>query len=312
MQRTLRARVVGSVGALALVAGLTAGLSTGAGAAADPQPSDSRATMVAGNVTTCAGAGFADSIQVGSPSNGNASDANVSGVVKTNAGATQPGVGQEVDISLLNGSVVIDAVIVKGGPAYNVYSNPAVLPPALGPDQHYISPLNPGGNVPTISHWFVCYHLGAPPEAGSLVVTKVVAAPDGTPLTPLPTSYSATVTCTPPGDLSVTADLVSHVTFGAGGGVGVASPALDNLEVGTVCVVVEDGTDAFDPATKVIYDPEGADVDGVEIPEGEVGVTVQITNDFSGVPVEVSPADVVEQPPVTPAAAIAAAPAFTG
>ena len=107
---------------VALVAGLTVALTAGAGAAPDPQPSDSRATMVVGNVTTCSGAGFSDSIQVGSSSNGNASDANVSGVVKTNAGTTQPGVGQEVDITLLAGTVVIDAVVVKGGPAYNVYS----------------------------------------------------------------------------------------------------------------------------------------------------------------------------------------------
>jgi len=265
--------------------------------------------MVAGNVTTCAGAGFGDSIQVGSSSNGNASDANVSGIVKTNAGTTQPGVGQEVDITLLTGTVVVDAVVVKGGPAYNVYSNPAVLPPALGPDQHYISPLNPGGNVPTISHWFVCYHLGAPPEAGSLVLSKVVGAPDGTPITPLPGSFTATVTCTPPADLTAAAPLVSTVTFGAGGGIGVAVPALDNLDIGTVCVVDEDTT-GFDPATVVTYDPAIAHTTGVEIPDSDVGVSVQITNDFSGVPVEVSPADVV-QPPV-PAAAVAAAPAFTG
>src|SRR5690348_9478024 len=149
MRRTLRARVIGAAGAVALAAGITAGLTAGAGAAPNPSPSDNRATMVVGNVTTCAGAGFDGDIQVGSSSNTNASDANVSGVVKTNAGSTQPGVGEEVDISLLTGTVVVDAVVVKGGPAYNVYSNSAVLPPALAPDQHYISPLNPGGNVPT-------------------------------------------------------------------------------------------------------------------------------------------------------------------
>jgi hypothetical protein len=230
--------------------------------------------------------------------------------VKTNAGTTQPGVGQEVDITLLNGSVVIDAVIVKGGPAYNVYSNSAVLPPALGPDQHYISPLNPGGNVPTISHWFVCYSVQQP-GSGSLQLSKVVGAPDGTPLTPLPTSYTATVTCTPPAQVNAAAPLVSTVTFGAGGGIGTAVPPLDNLQIGTVCVVVENGTGAFDPATVVTYTPAGANTDGVMIPDSEVGVTVQITNDFSGVPVEVSPADVVAPPAAAPAA-VAAAPVFTG
>jgi hypothetical protein len=265
--------------------------------------------MVVGNVTTCTGAGFAGDIQVGSSSNGNASDANVSGVVKTNAGTTQPGVGQEVDITLLTGTVVVDAVVVKGGPAYNVYSNSAVLPPALSPDQHYISPLNPGGNVPTISHWFVCYHLGAPPEAGSLVLSKVVGAPDGTPLIPLPTSFTATVTCTPPADeVDAAAPLVSTVTFGGGGGIGTAVPALDNLDIGTVCVVDEDTT-GFDPATLVSYDPAIAHTTGVVIPDSEVGVSVQITNDFSGV--ELLPAEVVKPPAEAPAA-IQAAPAFTG
>jgi len=304
MQRSLRARVFGSVGALALAAGITAGLTTGASAAPNPQPSDSRATMVAGNVTTCAGAGFSGDIQVGSSSNSNASDANVSGVVKTNAGTTQPGVGQEVDITLLNGSVVIDAVIVKGGPAYNVYSNSAVLPPALGPDQHYISPLNPGGNVPTISHWFVCYSLEAP-AAGSLQVSKVVAAPDGTPVTPLPTSFTALVTC------DDKANTTSTVTFGAGGGIGVASPPLTGLPIGTVCTVVEQNTGSFPVGTIVTYDPADAATDGVTIPDSEVGVTVQITNDFSGV--EILPETVVTPPATpTPAAAVVAPATFTG
>jgi hypothetical protein len=313
MQRTLRARVIATMGAVALAAGLTAGLTGSATAAPSPSQSDGRADMVIGNVTTCAGLNLGNDIQVGSSSDSNASDANVSGVVKTNAGTTQPGVGEEVDISLLTGTVVIDAVVVKGGPAYNVYSKSAVLPPTLPPDQHYISPLNGGGNVPTISHWFVCYHLGAPPAAGSLVVSKVVGAPAGTPVIPLPTSYSALVTCTPPGQQAFT----STVTFGAGGGVGTASPPLDNLDVGTVCTVVEQNTSGFDPATKIVYDPTGADSPGVEIPDSEVGVTVQITNDFSGVQVEsevVTP--VTPDAPVTPvtvaAAAVVATPGFTG
>src|SRR4051794_7376995 len=226
MQSRLKGRIFAAVGVVAMTVGLTSGLTTGPAGAADPTPSDSRATFVPGNVTTCAAAGFPDSIQVGSPSNTSASDANVSGVVKTNAGTTQPGQGQELDVTLLNVSVTVDAVVVKGGPAYNVYSNPAVLPPALGPDQHYISPLNPGGNVPTISHWFVCYSFSAPPEAGSLVVSKVVGAPNGTPVSPLPTSFTAIVTCDEPDAIS--AALVSTVTFGAGGGVGTAVPPLEN------------------------------------------------------------------------------------
>jgi hypothetical protein len=60
--------------------------------------------------------------------------------------------------------VVIDAVVVKGGNGYNTYTDSTYLPPTLQPDQHYIPTLNNGGNVPTISHWFVCYHL----ESGAM------------------------------------------------------------------------------------------------------------------------------------------------
>jgi hypothetical protein len=205
-------------------------------------------------------------------------------------------------VALLNGTVTIDAVVVKGGPAYNVYTNQAFLPPTLPPDQHYISPFNGGGNVPAISHWFVCYSLSGPPEAGSIVVSKVVGAPDGTPVSPLPTSFTALVTCDDVGNT------VSTVTFGAGGGIGTAVPPLDNLPIGTTCTVEEQDIDTFPVGTTVTYDPADADTNGVTIPDGEVGVTVQITNDFSGV--EVLPETVVNPPEVAPA--VQAAPIFTG
>ena len=131
-----------------------------------PAGSDPRATFVNSNVVTCSGAGFPLTIQMGSPSNTNASDAFVSGTVATNAGTVQPGVGQEVNIAIVGPDVVIDAVIVKGGQAHNVYSDPAFVPPTLVAPQHYISPFNGGGSVPTISHWFVCYHLTTPPATG--------------------------------------------------------------------------------------------------------------------------------------------------
>ena len=142
-------------------------------------PSDGRAVFHDGNVVTCAGAGFPGTIQMGSPQNHDASDANVSGVVAPNSGTIQPGQGEEVNVTLVNLLVVVDAAVVKGGNGYNVYSNPSFLPPTLGPPQHYISPFNGGGNVPTISHWFVCYHLTTPPPTGSIAVRKTVIAPDG-------------------------------------------------------------------------------------------------------------------------------------
>jgi hypothetical protein len=98
-------------------------------------------------------------------------------------------------VTITGANVVIDAVIVKGGNAYNQYTDPSVLPPTLVTPQHYISPFNGGGNVPTISHWFVCYHLTTPPPTGSITVLKTVIAPDGVAATALPTTFSATVSC---------------------------------------------------------------------------------------------------------------------
>jgi hypothetical protein len=171
--------------------------------------------------------------------------------------------------------VVVDAVVVKGGPAYNVYSNPAFLPPTLPPDQHYISPLNGGGNVPDLSHWFICYHRETPPPVGSLTVLKTVRAGQ-VPALPLPTAYSALVNCNDqdPAHENVTVNLPG------GGGVGV--PSLSGIPVGTVCTVVEQGVSSFPPGTVVTYDPPGADTTGVTIGD-TAPVEVTITNDFSGV-----------------------------
>jgi hypothetical protein len=231
-------------------------------------PSDPRATFFNGNVITCLGAGFAGSIQIGSPTNGNASDPNVSGTVASNAGSIQPGQGEEVNVSITGVGVVIDAVIVKGGNGYNVYSNPAVLPPTLPPPQHYISPLNGGGAVPEISHWFVCYHLTAPPEPGSLTLRKSVVSLRSPRV--VPTSYTATVTCG-------AQEFV--VTFGEGGGVG--TPAITGLTAGTVCTVAEDVA-SLPPGVTVEFLPPEANTTGVTIGTG-AGIEVLIINNLTNV-----------------------------
>ena len=253
-----------------------------------PTPSDPRAVAAPGNVTTCAAAGFPGTIQMGSPTNGNASDANVSGTVATNAGTVHPAEGQEVNIAITPGAnVVIDAVIVKGGPAYNVYSNPAVLPPTLLPPQHYISPFNGGGNVPTISHWFVCYHPTTPLPPGSLGVVKTVIGPNGIPVTPLPTSYTALVNCNDanPAHQNVT------VTIPSGGGAGV--PVLTGIPAGAICTVVEQNTASFPAGSAVTYNPLGANTTGVTI-SGTATTAVSITNDFSATAVQMGSVQVLK------------------
>ena len=134
---------------------------------------------------------------------------------------------------------------------------------------------------------------------------KLVALNGATTNLTLPTSFTALVTC------DDKANTTSTVTFGAGGGIGVASPPLTGLPIGTVCTVVEQNTGSFPVGTIVTYDPADAATDGVTIPDSEVGVTVQITNDFSGV--EILPETVVTPPtPATPAAAVVAPATFTG
>jgi hypothetical protein len=193
-----------------------------------PSPSDPRATFVPGNETTCAGVNLPDSIQVGASENNPASDANVSGIPAPNTCAVQPGQGEEVNVTITGGpNVVIDAVVVKGGPAYNLYTDPTFLPPTLGPPQHYIAPLNGGDNVPALSHWYICYHLSTPPPVGSLTVRKVVSI-DQQPATPLPTSYTALENCNDgiPAHENVT------VTLPGGGGIG--TPVLTGIPPNTM------------------------------------------------------------------------------
>jgi hypothetical protein len=55
-------------------------------------------------------------------------------------------------------TTAIRAVIVKGGPAYNVYRYSA----GQTSDAGLTSPLNGGGNIPTISHYVVCYGPATP------------------------------------------------------------------------------------------------------------------------------------------------------
>lgn len=122
-------------------------------------PSDTRATFHGGNVTTCSSVGFPKDVQAGSDSDKSFSDGIASGTVTNN--------GQDLQVSIPNG-VTIDAIVVKGGNGYNVYSKATSLPPKLVAPQNYVSPLNNGGQIPTISHWFVCYGGGTDTPVGGM------------------------------------------------------------------------------------------------------------------------------------------------
>ncbi|HEX5404203.1 MAG TPA: hypothetical protein VFX16_18090 [Pseudonocardiaceae bacterium] len=154
MPTTLTGRVLISA-ALALGATLLAG--TAALAAPphwSPRPDDNRATAHAGNVTTCSAAGLPG---------------------KT---ITLPGLedssGTRVTITASDipaGDSIV-AVVVKGGPGYNVYQGLTAWT-----DLH--SPLNVGGQIPTISHWFACVT-----NSGTTVTTTTTGATTTTTTTP--------------------------------------------------------------------------------------------------------------------------------
>ncbi len=138
-------------------------------------------------MTTCSAIGLSSDTLVGSSSNSDASDANVSGTVKTNEGSVKPGTGQEVDVAITGPSTtVVDAVVVKGANGYNSYSNPTYLPPTLEPDQHYIPPFNNGGNIPTISHWFACYHTQPAAVTPEVPLALIIRAAPGAAAAPAP------------------------------------------------------------------------------------------------------------------------------
>jgi hypothetical protein len=75
------------------------------------------------------------------------------------------------------------------------------------------------------------------------------------------------------------------VTFDAGGGSAIPGPALDNLPAGTTCTVTERNSAGFPAGSAVSYSPAQT----VAIPPGDQapqGVTVTVTNDFSGVAIQ--------------------------
>jgi hypothetical protein len=168
--QTRRVRVAGKVLAALTVVLMGAAM---AGTAVADSPSDPRAEFHPGNATTCSDVGFpGDTILFVNGAN-NGSDANVSGTVS--------GGGTILNVTN-NGGVEIHAIVVKGGDGYNQYSSnvPNMIPP-----------LNNGGQLPSISHWFVCYGppvttTTAPPTTTTSPPTTAPPTTAGAPSQPVP------------------------------------------------------------------------------------------------------------------------------
>lgn len=146
MPTTLTGRVLISA-ALALGATLlTTGVALAAPPGGYPDSGDNRATAHAGNVVTCEQAG-------------------VPGETVTLPGLEdKTGTYVTIGAKDIPAGDTILAVIVKGGPAYNVYQG-------LSAWTLLHSPINPGGQIPTISHWFACVNTGTTTTTTSTTTT---------------------------------------------------------------------------------------------------------------------------------------------
>ena len=140
----------GSIAAL-LIAPWLGGFVANAASTTPPPSGDARATSVSGNAVTCADVGFPNDTLFGaSNSSGNSG----SGFAVTSD-------GQNLTVSAIPANTTIDVLIVKGGDAYNVYpSGTFTTLPATGLHAPLVG--NPPKNIPTISHWFLCYGPSQP------------------------------------------------------------------------------------------------------------------------------------------------------
>jgi hypothetical protein len=267
------------VGALSIT---VLGAKDAAAQSSNASPSDpERARFVGGNATECAHVGRAGDVQLKGDT-GSASDPFVRGTV-TGSGPTRLQV--EITEPGREAGVVIHAVVVKGSDGHNVYERSEVLPPRLEAPQNYISPLNRGGNIADISHWFICYTFDEEqrPDEGTLVVIKRLERPVGEPVDPLPTRYRVRVECTLDGRIVAEGTF----TFGEGGGVGeteVGETATTGVPLGATCEVREVNARALPDGCVVHYWPLAARRPGVRM-RAERGRVIEVINDCQDVEV---------------------------
>ncbi|MET0627760.1 MAG: DUF5979 domain-containing protein [Acidimicrobiia bacterium] len=259
-------------------------------AASGAETNDSRAVPHDGNATNCGsgknGIGVGGTLAFANGTDG-IDDGNVSGTVTD---------GKFVDVDTPSAGVVILAVVVKGGPGYNVYLPPYVPtnPETVDHPTDFVSPLVGADNIPTVSHWFICYTSETPPDTGSLAVSKSVLG--ATTLT----SFTVHVECE--GMAPVDLILANGDT-----------EVITDIPDGTSCNVSETGTGVFPSLTQVTVGAGSPTIITGGLPTSVAGPPVEVVggdqaevtvvNDFTNV----APADVIR-----PAEPIAVAPAFTG
>ncbi|MDV6011406.1 hypothetical protein [Haloechinothrix sp. LS1_15] len=147
-------RVLASTTTAALVAG---GMMVGVVATAHAAEEDPRAERHDGNVKTCEYAELGgEIIAVWDEKNEDLDNLEISG--------GEPGTDTHLTISGLADGVEVTGIVVKGGPAYNIYE-----PGERGLDEGVSwedlrAPLVANDNIPEISHWFACGEPGEEDE----------------------------------------------------------------------------------------------------------------------------------------------------
>jgi hypothetical protein len=156
---------------------------------ADPAPAP---RLVTGNVTTCAAAGLGGTVLFGGGPGYSPNPDAGSGTVSPD--------GRFLDVTI-NEGYTANGIVVKGGPNAYVYGGPFVGEVTVDDMR---SPNNDGGNIPQISHWFVC-GMKTPPTTKPATTAPPTTAP---PTTALPTT--APPTTTPPTTAPTTAPPVTE------------------------------------------------------------------------------------------------------
>ncbi|EID55266.1 hypothetical protein [Saccharomonospora xinjiangensis] len=109
---------------------------------------DPRAEVHDGNAVDCEDFGGGILVKVGD-------DEKIENVALTYEGGV-PGQDQYLTITEVPSGIDVTAIVVKGGDGYNVYVPGARDLLETVPWADLRAPLNNGGNIPAISHWYAC------------------------------------------------------------------------------------------------------------------------------------------------------------
>ncbi len=177
---------------------------------------DGRAKPVEGNATTCAQAKVPGDLL-------GAGDLTVTGGTQKD---------KYLNVTAVGEGVTVTAIVVKGGPGFNVYVLGERGMSATPPWEKLRSPYNRGDQLPTISHWFACGTKTTPtkPPVSETPTTTpsqpTSEAPSTTPSAPATSSVPGGVTSAPATTTSGPAVVPAGNQNGTGGGL--ANTGFDN------------------------------------------------------------------------------------